>query len=195
MKRPLQTIESPFCITPAKHGHWKETGVSMMALSLDSGMLPSAFISTSPRNYHFLANICDRHGYWVRIHHTRCRLDCVLIRNSPYKFQAPWHVFEFSFHILEIESNLVIVSMAWMTREDPRRFTRMPNEPDMETLTYWVTRLKLLIRSDICQLPMYHICRPYQHPSYCRVWGFRCRGKSSWFFLNNCGDHEVSYIH
>ncbi|KAJ0151741.1 Uncharacterized protein HZ326_5771 [Fusarium oxysporum f. sp. albedinis] len=67
---------------------------------------------------------------------------------NPYKFEAPWHAFEFAFHILEVESNLVIVSMAWMTREDPRRFTRMPNEPDMETLTYWVTRLEPLIRSD-----------------------------------------------
>ncbi|KAL6924578.1 hypothetical protein FSST1_001852 [Fusarium sambucinum] len=67
---------------------------------------------------------------------------------NPYKFEAPWHAFEFAFHVLEVESNLVIVSMAWMTREDPRRFTRMPNEPDMETLTYWVTRLEPLIRSD-----------------------------------------------
>lgn len=38
--------------------------------------------------------------------------------------------------------------MAWMTREDRRQFTRMPNEPDMETLTYWVTRLEPLIRSE-----------------------------------------------
>ncbi|POR37045.1 Protein N-terminal amidase [Tolypocladium paradoxum] len=67
---------------------------------------------------------------------------------NPYKFEAPWHAFEFAFHVLEAESNLVIVSMAWMTREDPRRFSRMPNEPDMETLTYWVTRLEPLIRSD-----------------------------------------------
>ncbi|KAJ4167849.1 hypothetical protein NW754_011665 [Fusarium falciforme] len=67
---------------------------------------------------------------------------------NPYKFEAPWHAFEFAFHILEVESNLVIVSMAWMTREEPRRFTRMPNEPDMETLTYWVTRLEPLIRSE-----------------------------------------------
>ncbi|KAH7175757.1 carbon-nitrogen hydrolase [Dactylonectria macrodidyma] len=66
---------------------------------------------------------------------------------NPYKFEAPWHAFEFAFHILEVESNLVIVSMAWMTREEPRDFTRMPNEPDMETLTYWVTRLEPLIRS------------------------------------------------
>ncbi|TEA17952.1 Protein N-terminal amidase [Colletotrichum sidae] len=67
---------------------------------------------------------------------------------NPYKFQAPWHAFEFAFHILENESNLVIVSMAWMTREDGRMFSRMPNEPDMDTLTYWVTRLEPLIRSE-----------------------------------------------
>ncbi|UKZ47559.1 hypothetical protein TrVGV298_001782, partial [Trichoderma virens] len=67
---------------------------------------------------------------------------------DPYKFEAPWHAFEFAFHVLEVESNLVIVSMAWMTREDRRHFSRMPNEPDMSTLTYWVTRLEPIIRSN-----------------------------------------------
>ncbi|KAK4077358.1 uncharacterized protein Triagg1_3690 [Trichoderma aggressivum f. europaeum] len=67
---------------------------------------------------------------------------------NPYKFEAPWHAFEFAFHVLEVESNLVIVSMAWMTREDRRHYSRMPNEPDMDTLTYWVTRLEPLIRSN-----------------------------------------------
>ncbi|QYS93343.1 CN hydrolase domain-containing protein [Trichoderma simmonsii] len=67
---------------------------------------------------------------------------------NPYKFEAPWHAFEFAFHVLEVESNLVVVSMAWMTREDRRHYSRMPNEPDMDTLTYWVTRLEPLIRSN-----------------------------------------------
>ncbi|GAB0136590.1 hypothetical protein EsDP_00004887 [Epichloe bromicola] len=67
---------------------------------------------------------------------------------NPYKFEAPWHAFEFAFHVLEAESNIVIVSMAWMTRDDPRKFSRMPNNPDMETLTYWITRLEPLIRAE-----------------------------------------------
>ncbi|KAI5461278.1 hypothetical protein BGZ63DRAFT_404151 [Mariannaea sp. PMI_226] len=67
---------------------------------------------------------------------------------NPYKFQAPWHAFEFANHVLRMDSNLVIVSMAWVTREDRRRFTSLPNEPDMDTLTYWVTRLEPLIRAD-----------------------------------------------
>ncbi|KAI8633272.1 hypothetical protein F5Y19DRAFT_295068 [Xylariaceae sp. FL1651] len=67
---------------------------------------------------------------------------------NPYKFEAPWHAFEFAFHCLEVEANLVIVTMAWMTREDARLFSRMPKEPDMDTLTYWITRLEPIIRSD-----------------------------------------------
>ncbi|KAK7999200.1 hypothetical protein PG991_014875 [Apiospora marii] len=43
---------------------------------------------------------------------------------------------------------ILIVSMAWNTREDARHFSRMPKEPDMETLTYWVTRLEPLIRTE-----------------------------------------------
>lgn len=38
--------------------------------------------------------------------------------------------------------------MAWMTEEEPRRFSRMPNEPDMDALTYWITRLEPVIRAE-----------------------------------------------
>ncbi|KAK4211420.1 hypothetical protein QBC37DRAFT_12710 [Rhypophila decipiens] len=68
---------------------------------------------------------------------------------NPYRFEAPWHAFEFAFHILEVKANLVIVSMAWLTREDSSTFTPFPHEPDMETMTYWVQRLEPVIRSEI----------------------------------------------
>lgn len=67
---------------------------------------------------------------------------------NPYRFEAPWHAFEFAFHILEVRANLVIITMAWLTREDSKSFTRMPNEPDMDTLTYWAQRLEPVIRSE-----------------------------------------------
>ncbi|KAJ2987627.1 hypothetical protein NUW58_g4398 [Xylaria curta] len=66
---------------------------------------------------------------------------------NPYKFEAPWHAFEFAFHCLEVEANLVILTMAWLTREDASLFSRMPNEPDMDTITYWISRLEPMIRS------------------------------------------------
>ncbi|KAK3377790.1 carbon-nitrogen hydrolase [Podospora didyma] len=67
---------------------------------------------------------------------------------NPYKFQAPWHAFEFAFHILEVNANLVILSMAWLTHEDRATFTPFSQEPDMETLTYWAQRLEPVIRSE-----------------------------------------------
>ncbi|OIW29763.1 carbon-nitrogen hydrolase [Coniochaeta ligniaria NRRL 30616] len=67
---------------------------------------------------------------------------------NPYKFQTPWTAFEFGFHILTVKANLVIISMAWLTQEDARTFTRLPEEPDMETLTYWVQRLEPIIRAE-----------------------------------------------
>ncbi|ROW06121.1 hypothetical protein VMCG_04645 [Cytospora schulzeri] len=67
---------------------------------------------------------------------------------NPYKFEAPWHAFEFAFHVLEVRANLVILSMAWLTREDAGSFTSMPDEPDMETLAYWVQRMEPLIRAE-----------------------------------------------
>ncbi|KAK7751659.1 hypothetical protein SLS62_006319 [Diatrype stigma] len=67
---------------------------------------------------------------------------------NPYKFETPWSAFEFAFHILDVQANVVIMSMAWLTREDAREFSQMPKEPDMDTLTYWVKRLEPLIRSE-----------------------------------------------
>ncbi|OAA41916.1 N-terminal amidase [Beauveria brongniartii RCEF 3172] len=64
---------------------------------------------------------------------------------NPYKFEAPWHDYEFAFHALDVCADVIILSMAWIKKES-REFSRMPNEPDMETLTYWVTRLEPLIR-------------------------------------------------
>ena len=48
--------------------------------------------------------------------------------DSPYKFEAPWHAFEFGFHVIEVQADLVIISMAWSTREEGRMFSRMPSE-------------------------------------------------------------------
>jgi protein N-terminal amidase len=67
---------------------------------------------------------------------------------SPYKFEAPWSAWEFAYHIIHKEANLVILSMAWLTREDARSYSRCPKDPDMETLSYWLARLEPLIRAE-----------------------------------------------
>ncbi|KAI1438235.1 carbon-nitrogen hydrolase [Xylaria sp. CBS 124048] len=67
---------------------------------------------------------------------------------NPYKFEAPWNAYEFAFHVLDAAANVVILSMAWLTRENALVFNSQPREPDMETLTYWITRLEPLIRAE-----------------------------------------------
>lgn len=67
---------------------------------------------------------------------------------NPYKFEASWTAWEFAYHVLYREANLIILSMAWLTREDARSFSRTPKEPDMETLSYWLSRLEPIIRSE-----------------------------------------------
>lgn len=67
---------------------------------------------------------------------------------NPYKFEAPWNAWEFAYHILHRSANLVVLSMAWLTREDARSYSRSPKEPDMETLSYWLARLEPLIRAE-----------------------------------------------
>ncbi|KAF8865838.1 carbon-nitrogen hydrolase [Acephala macrosclerotiorum] len=67
---------------------------------------------------------------------------------NPYKFEAPWSAWEFAYHILHKQANLVILSMAWLTREDARSYSRSPKEPDMDTLSYWLARLEPLIRAE-----------------------------------------------
>ncbi|CAM6002781.1 unnamed protein product, partial [Sphagnum balticum] len=71
-----------------------------------------------------------------------------LTLTSPYKFEAPWNAWEFAYHILHKQANLVILSMAWLTLEDARSYSRSPKEPDMETLSYWLARLEPLIRAE-----------------------------------------------
>lgn len=67
---------------------------------------------------------------------------------NPYKFEAPWDTYEFACHVLHKKANLVIVSMAWLTREDERTFSLLAKEPDMETISYWIARLEPIIRAE-----------------------------------------------
>lgn len=77
---------------------------------------------------------------------------------NPYKFEAPWHAFEFAFHVLEARANLVILTMAWLTRESTPAFTQLSQEPDLETLEYWVQRLEPIIRSGNQEEIIFVVC-------------------------------------
>ncbi|KAF7549061.1 hypothetical protein G7Z17_g6670 [Cylindrodendrum hubeiense] len=67
---------------------------------------------------------------------------------NPYKFQTSWDTFEFAHHVVNSRTRLVVVSMAWITQEDSHIFSQQPHEADMNTLTYWISRLEPIIRAE-----------------------------------------------
>lgn len=67
---------------------------------------------------------------------------------SPYKFEAPWNDFEFAHHVLDSGATLVVIPMAWIANDGPQKFSRPPQEPDMDTLLYWVSRFEPIIRAN-----------------------------------------------
>lgn len=147
MARRLAIIAS-LSSTLTSPGLWRGLRVSMRTLYQAWVTRPSASVSRAQLS--FLTNqLTNLLQAWISSTFiVAFDVQTTLTTDSPYKFEAPWHAFEFAFHVLESYSNLVIISMAWMTREDGRAYSRTPLEPDLETLTYWVTRLEPLIRSD-----------------------------------------------
>ncbi|TLS26951.1 hypothetical protein PpBr36_05079 [Pyricularia pennisetigena] len=67
---------------------------------------------------------------------------------NPYKMEAPWASFEFAYHALDAEAQLVIVTMSWPTQEDVGQYSCQPSEPDMAMVVYWTERLEPLIRAE-----------------------------------------------
>jgi len=59
---------------------------------------------------------------------------------NPYKFLADWTKYEFANHVMQAKSQLVVLSMAWLTRLVPQELTELPLRPDNETFSYWVER-------------------------------------------------------
>ena len=67
---------------------------------------------------------------------------------NPHKFQAPWEAYEFASHALTTGSELLVLSMAWLTNLDALELATHAGEPDLSTLSYWVERLNPLMQAE-----------------------------------------------
>lgn len=67
---------------------------------------------------------------------------------NPHKFEAPWEEYEFASHALRSGSELLVLSMAWLTDLDASELTAHAQEPDLHTLSYWIERLKPLVEAE-----------------------------------------------
>lgn len=60
---------------------------------------------------------------------------------NPYKFEAPYSAWEFANKVLDTQSQLVILSMAWLTAGPKSDFEGLgTGKPDMDTFNYWIGR-------------------------------------------------------
>lgn len=64
---------------------------------------------------------------------------------NPYKFEAPWTAYEFANHAQGARAKVIILSMAWLTHLSALELMEEPNKPDMNTLGYWIERLRPLM--------------------------------------------------
>ncbi|KAI9687487.1 MAG: Carbon-nitrogen hydrolase [Bathelium mastoideum] len=73
---------------------------------------------------------------------------------NPHRFTAPWSAFELATHARQTRAQSVILSMAWLVPASVPRaeweaeLSARGEEPDVETLGYWVKRLEPLVGNE-----------------------------------------------
>ncbi|KAJ5573880.1 Carbon-nitrogen hydrolase [Penicillium hispanicum] len=68
---------------------------------------------------------------------------------NPYKFEAPFTAFEFANRVLDSQSQLVILSMAWLTHASREELAALDGAPEMDTFNYWLLRLRPLFEKQM----------------------------------------------
>ncbi|PYH41723.1 putative protein N-terminal asparagine amidohydrolase [Aspergillus saccharolyticus JOP 1030-1] len=64
---------------------------------------------------------------------------------NPYKFEAPFTAWEFANRVMDSKSQLVILSMAWLSTLSREELDLLADEPDLDTFNYWIQRFLPLI--------------------------------------------------
>lgn len=65
---------------------------------------------------------------------------------NPYKFEAPFTAWEFANRVLDSRSQLVVLSMAWLTLLSKEELDALADKPEMDTFNYWIQRFLPLIK-------------------------------------------------
>lgn len=65
---------------------------------------------------------------------------------NPYRFEAPFTAWELANRVLESKSQLVIISMAWLSLLSREELDNLANKPEMDTFQYWIRRFWPLLQ-------------------------------------------------
>jgi len=139
---------------PEKSTKKHPNGVDFMNFNSQVTVLPSGEVLSNYRK-RFLyytdetwASEGDKGFYYGAVDGIGCIAMGICMDINPYQFLAPWNNYEFANHVLETGAQLVIVSMAFLTRLSPQELRELPLRPDNATLEYWVERFYPVHRSN-----------------------------------------------
>jgi protein N-terminal amidase len=66
---------------------------------------------------------------------------------NPYQFEAPWDKYEFATNAVAGGAKLIVMSMAWLTSLPVEEMALSPDEPAIETVSYWLQRFSPVIEA------------------------------------------------
>lgn len=96
---------------------------------------------------------------------------------NPHQFTAPWMLYELASYSLASETQLLLLSMAWLTHQSTSDLLARPAEPDLGTLSYWVERLTPLVNNKDREIIVVFANRCGQEPPEARYAGSSWIGK------------------
>lgn len=93
---------------------------------------------------------------------------------NPHKFIAPWTLYELASDAVRSRTQLLLLSMAWLTHKTSAELLATPSDPELETLSYWIERIMPLVINEDREVVVVFANRCGEEPTDARYAG------SSW---------------
>lgn len=96
---------------------------------------------------------------------------------NPYQFTAPWTLYELATHTLSTGTQLLSLSMSWLTTLSSPELTTSSKQPDLATLNYWIERIVPLVNNKYAEVTVIFANRCGEEPGDARYAGSSWIGK------------------
>ncbi|KAL8794896.1 MAG: hypothetical protein Q9195_002608 [Heterodermia aff. obscurata] len=104
---------------------------------------------------------------------------------NPHRFEASWTLYELATYALNSNTELLLLSMAWLTHKTSTELDESAADPDIETLSYWIERIVPLVNNKERRVIVVFANRCGQEPLDARYAG------SSWIGLVGLGKVDI----
>lgn len=96
---------------------------------------------------------------------------------NPYQFTAPWTLYELAMHSLSTGTQLLSLSMSWLTTLSSTELATSTKQPDLNTLNHWIERIVPLVKNSNEEVTVVFANRCGEEPGDARYAGSSWVGK------------------